>query len=526
MATQASAITFLSTPGQAYVDGMRFVQFYLGLPIAMVVLAITAVPLYHKLKVFTAYELLEKRFDLKTRNLATTLFLVSRGLSTGLSIYATSIVLSVLLGWNIYATNLVMGGLVIAYTTAGGAKAVNWTQSHQFLIAMAGVFVAFVVIVRSLPEGVSFLTATHVAGKLGRLKTIDLTFDPNNRYTFWSGLVGGFFLQLSYFGTDQSQVGRYIGGRSVVESRLGLLFNGLVKVPMQFFILFLGAMVFVFYQFVAPPVFFNPVETRRTEKGPNAAAFHAVEARHAEAFAERRAAANEIADAVAMNDESRVAAARSRAEKAQVRMDDVRKEAVAIVKKNPGADTNDTNYVFLRFVLDHLPHGLIGLILAVVFAASMSSNSAALCALASTSVVDVYGRLVRKGRPDSHYVQVGRLATIFWGIVALAFSMVANRMGTLIEAVNVLGSLVYGTLLGIFLLAFYVKRVKGTAAFWGGIAGEAAVLLCFFFSKLSYLWFNLVGCAVVVGVALLVEAASTSHQDRRRSPAAASAATP
>jgi SSS family transporter len=501
MATQASAITFLSTPGQAYADGMRFVQFYFGLPIAMVVLSITAVPIYHKLKVFTAYEYLETRFDLKTRAFATFLFLVQRGLSTGLSIYATAIVLSVILGWNIYVTNLVMGGLVIVYTAMGGAKAVSWTQSHQFAIAMLGVAAALVVVFYSLPAGVGISEAAHVAGKMGRLNTVDLTFDPKSRYNLWSGLIGGFFLALSYFGCDQSQVGRYLTGRSVAESRFGLLFNGLVKVPMQFGILFLGAMVFVFYQFVMPPLLFNPVELARAERSAPTEV-RAIEARHRAAFDERKTAVEGLVAALKSKDAARVSAAEGSVVAAQERFSKVRSDAVKVLARRKGAETNDTNYIFLSFVIHYLPVGLVGLILAVVFAASMSSNSAAMNALASTTCVDVYGRLFRKGQSDSHYVRVSKLATVFWGVFAIAFAEFANRLGTLIEVVNILGSLVYPTILGIFLLAFYFKHVKGTAAFVAGVAGELVVIAMWAFSDVAFLWYNVVGTGVVVGLGL------------------------
>lgn len=507
MATQASAITFLSTPGQAYADGMRFVQFYFGLPLAMVVLCVTFVPMFHRLKVYTAYEFLEKRFDLKTRSLGAFLFLFQRGLSTGVSIYATSIVLSVLLGWNVYTTNLVIGGLVIVYTTVGGSRAVNWTQTHQFLIAILGMAVAFVVIVRSFPANVSFPDALYVAGTMGRLNTVDTTLDFTNRYNIWSGLIGGFFLSLSYFGTDQSQVGRYLGGRSVTESRLGLLFNGLLKVPMQFAILGVGLMVFVFYQFTAPPVFFNPVETRRLENGPKAAEFKAVSAEHARVYAEKNAALQRLLTARKAGDTAGLAAAQTDVRARQAELEKVRAKTVSLLKTSgKKTDTNDTNYVFLTFVLNHLPTGLVGLILAVVFAAAMSSNSAALNALASSTVVDVTMRFGRKDRPDEHTLFVSKLATIFWGLVAVACSMFANRMGTLVEAVNILGSLVYGTMLGMFLLAFYVKRVGGTACFVGGLCGLASVVWCFASTKLSFLWYNVVGCFVVVLVALAVQA--------------------
>ena len=507
MATQASAITFLSMPGQAFADGTRFLQFYFGLPVAMVVLSVTAVPIYRRLKVFTAYQYLEGRFDLKTRSLASFLFLLQRGVSTGISIYATSIVLSVLLGWNIAATNLVIGGVVILYTTSGGAKAVNWTQSWQFLVATGGLLLAFLVTVRLLPPDVGFLDALHVAGRLGRLNTVDWKLDFSTRYNVWSGLIGGFFLALSYFGTDQTQVGRYLGGRSAAESRLGLLFNGLLKVPMQAFVLLVGVMVFVFYQFAVPPVFFNPVPLERIRRGPHAAELAAVEARHLAAFEARKTAAQSFVAARRSGSEAGVEAAGRALESANGRVTSVRKETLELIaKRDAGADANDTNYVFLSFVLAYLPVGLVGLVIAVVFAAAMSSNAAALNSLAGTTVVDVYGRLLRKNRPDSHYLRVGRLATVFWGLVAMSVAMYANRLGTLIEAVNILGSLVYGTILGIFLVAFYLPRVRGTAVFRAALVSEAIVLACWTATKLEFLWFNVVGCATVVTLSLALEA--------------------
>lgn len=521
MATQASAITFLSTPGQAFTDGMRFAQFYFGLPLAMVVLSVVAVPVYHRLRVYTAYEYLENRFDAKTRGAATFLFLLQRGLSTGVSIYATSIVLSVLLGWNVQVTNVVIGGLVVVYTATGGSTAVAWTQSWQFLVAMAGMAVAFAVTVTRLPESVSFGDALATAGALGRLNLVDGSFDLTNRYNLWSGIVGGFFLALSYFGADQSQVGRYLGGRSVAESRTGLLVNGLVKVPMQLFILFVGVMVLVFHQFVAPPLFFNPVEAKRLAGGPHAARWAEMQKEKDAVFEAKRAAIGALLEARRSGDSPALSAARARVVDEESRLQALRKETVALLKASGGkADTNDANYVFLSFVLHHLPAGLVGLLIAVVFAAAMSSNAAALNALASCTVVDVYLRVSRKEHPDAHAVRVSKLATVFWGLFSVAFAMFSNRLGTLVEAVNILGSLVYGTMLGIFLLAFFFKRVGGTACFWGAIAGEAAVVWCFAATKLSFLWYNVVGALVVVAVALALE----PFVGRRRPEPAASAA--
>ncbi|HEX8291069.1 MAG TPA: sodium:solute symporter, partial [Pyrinomonadaceae bacterium] len=505
MATQASAVTFLATPGQAFADGMRFVQVYLGLPVAMVVLSATAVPLYHRLKVYTAYEYLEGRFDLKTRTLAALLFLALRGLSTGVSLYAPSLILSVIMGWDIRLVIFIIGGAVMLYASLGGARAVDNTNFLQFLIIMGGMFVAFITIVRLLPPDVSFLEATRVAGKLGRLNAVDFSFDPANQYNFWSGLFGGCFLALAYFGTDQSQVQRYLTGESVAQSRLGLLVNGLVKVPMQFFILFLGAMVFAFYQFTQPPVFFNPVQAERARAGAQGARFRALEEDYAAAFAEKQQAARAYVGALRAGDREAAAAASGELQAAQDRANGVRAGAVEIIKEFD-AKPNDTNYVFLSFVTRYMPAGLVGLVLAAVFFASMSSTASEWSALAGTTVVDIQRRLLQRGASDSHYLASSKLATVFWGLFAIAFAQYAGQLGSLVEAVNRLGSLFYGTLLGIFLLGFYFKRVRGTAAFAGALAGEAAVLYCFFFTRLAFLWYNVVGALVVVSAALIVTA--------------------
>ncbi|HEY6573292.1 MAG TPA: sodium:solute symporter [Candidatus Eisenbacteria bacterium] len=513
MATQASAITFLSTPGQGYADGMRFIQFYFGLPLAMIVLAATAVPIYHRLKVYTAYEYLERRFDAKTRTLAASLFLVQRGLAAGLTIYAPALILSVLLGWNIYLTNLVLGTLVIIYTASGGAKAVSHTQFLQMIIIFLGFGVALVYILNSLPEGISLLDAAVVAGKMGKLNAVDFSFDLANRYNFWSGLIGGFFVALSYFGTDQSQVGRYLTGRSIAESRTGLLANGIVKIPMQFAILFLGAMVFVFYLFAAPPVFFNPVEVERVRAGAHGEEFRAVESRYDAASGLRQERAREVVEAHRRGDRAASERAVQGLREADAGAQAIRADALSLIRKNdPAAQTSDTNYVFLSFVLRHLPIGIVGLVLAAIFAASMSSTSAELNALSSTTSVDFYKRFVERaavgegagaaaGRRE---VMVSKGATIFWGAFAIAFAEYASRLGSLIEAVNILGSLVYGTILGIFLVAFYLKRVGGTAVFAAALVAEVAVVACFLFTEISFLWYNVVGCLGVVAVSLLL----------------------
>ncbi|HYS52622.1 MAG TPA: sodium:solute symporter [Thermoanaerobaculia bacterium] len=492
MATQASAITFLSTPGQAYVDGMRFVQFYLGLPVAMVILSITAVPIFHRLKVFTAYEYLETRFGVGTRTLTAILFLIQRGLSNGITIYAPAVIVSVILGWNIHATNIIIGLLVILYTASGGTKAVSWTHVHQLLIALGGMAVALIIAIHTLPVG--FIDAVRVAGRMGRLNAIDFSFDLTTPYSFWSGMIGGLLVALSYFGTDQSQVQRYLTGSSVAESRLGLLINGMVKVPMQFFILFVGAMVFVFYQFVAPPLFFNSAERARVAGTPE---YARLEEAHRANFVARRAAVIEMIHNPA---------ATGRVHTLQRQEESTRRAALDLIRrKHPGADANDTNYVFLTFVTQFLPAGVVGLVLAAIFCAAMSSTAAGLNSLASTSAVDVVKRLLWRDATEHQYVVVSKWLTIFWGVFAIAFAEFAGRLGSLIEAVNKLGSLFYGTILGIFLLAFYTKEISGTAASLGAIIGEAAVLWCAAFTNLAWLWWNVIGCAVGVAAALVIE---------------------
>ncbi len=513
MATQASAITFLSTPGQAYTDGMRFVQFYLGLPVAMIILSITAVPIYRRLKVYTAYEYLEGRFDLKTRTLAAVLFLVQRGLSTGVSIYAPSVIFSVIMGWDIRLVILLIGGTVTLYTATGGASAVENTNFQQFLIIMGGMFVAFFTLISLLPADVSFTEAAHVAGRLGRLNAIDFSFDITNQYNFWSGLVGGCFLALSYFGTDQSQVQRYLTGESVTQSRLGLLFNGLVKVPMQFFILFIGAMVFAFYQFTQPPIFFNPVEVEKARAGRQGEQFRALEADYAQVFDAKQKEARKVIEALRSGDERATETAEAGLRAAQERAMAVRGSAVEILKEyNP--DPKDTNYVFLNFVINYLPAGVVGMVFAAVFFASMSSTASALNALASTSVVDIQRRLVKRKAGERYYFISSKLATLFWGVFAMGFAQYAGHLGSLVEAVNRLGSMFYGTILGIFLLAFYFRRVGGTAAFVGAAAGELAVLYCFFFTEIAYLWYNVIGALVVIIAALVINPVFKGRSER------------
>lgn len=505
MATQASAITFLSTPGQAYTDGMRFVQFYFGLPIAMVILSITAVPIFHRLKVYTAYEYLESRFDLKTRSLAALLFLVQRGLACGLTIYAPAVILSVLLGWNLQITIVSLGAFVVIYTAAGGTKAVNETNFQQMIIVMLGMFAAFVVVILSLPTGVSIGDAVFVAGKLGKLNAITTTVDWNDRYNIWSGIIGGCFLALSYFGTDQSQVGRYLSGQSVTQSRLGLLFNGIVKIPMQFFILFVGAMVFALYQFVAPPLFFNSVAVERARSSAEATAFSTIEQRFEAAAAEKAAAANALVDVRRSGNAAEVERATANLRSADEKVQGVRSEGIDLIQRvDPKAERSDTNYVFLTFILQYLPAGLVGLVMAAVFAAAMSSTASELNALGSTTIVDLYKRMIRRNGSERHYVRVSQIVTAFWGAVAIGFALYANRLGSLVEAVNIIGSMFYGTILGIFLVAFYMKRAGGHAVFTGAIAGQTAVFYFKFATPIAFLWLNVIGCAVVAVVAFVI----------------------
>ncbi len=506
MATQASAITFLSTPGQAYVDGMRFVQFYIGLPIAMIVLSITAVPLYHKLNVFTAYEYLETRFDLKNRVLGSVLFLIQRGLAAGFTIFAPALIISAILGWSINWTILVIGVLVIIYTASGGTKAVNKTHILQMTIIFFGMISAFFMIFKLLPENVGVFDALNVAGKMGKLNTIDFSFNLNDRYTFWSGLIGGTFLALSYFGTDQSQVQRYLSGSSVTQSRMGLLLNGMIKVPMQFFILLIGAMVFVFYQFVTPPLYFNPVEERAVLNSTYSSEYQQLENEYSSIHTEKQATINRMISAIDNNDNSVVEIEKSTLSETNQKADEVRQEAIGLIKKNnPKSDGNDTNYIFLSFVLGFLPIGLVGLVLAAILSASMSSTSAELNALASTSVIDIYKRMINSDGSEKHYLIVSKLATVLWGLMAIFFALFANSLGSLIEAVNILGSIFYGTILGIFLVAFYIKSVKGHAVFAAAIIAELIVLALFFFAEIPYLWFNFIGCVLVILIGVLFQ---------------------
>lgn len=510
MATQASAITFISTTAQSYVDGMRFVQFYFGLPLAMVILSATAVPIFHRANVYTAYEYLEQRFDAKTRALVSVIFLIQRGLAIGVALYAPAIVLTVLLGWPDRLTTLVMGGLVVLYTTIGGIKAVTWTDVQQMLVMMTGLVAALVTAVWLLPKEVSFLDAVHLAGAAGKLNPVVTRLDWNDRYNLWSGLLGGMFLALAYFGCDQSQVQRYLTGRSIAQSRLSLLFNAAAKVPMQFLILFIGTIVFVFYTFEKPPVVFQPMEAARLESA--GASHRELAARYDAAFEQRRQAARELLEARRHGEQTAAARSLEHYREAARAFEAVRAEGLRLVREErnqPGF--NDTNYIFLGFVTRYMPAGLVGLVMAAIFAAAMSSISAEINSLATVSVIDIYRRHFRRQASDAHYLKAARLATVFWGAYAVVTAEFGSSLGALIEAVNILGSYFYGGLLGVFVLAFYFRGVTGNGAFYGVLAGEAAIFLTAYLTGLSFLWYNVVGCLVVVAAGVGISRLERSY---------------
>ncbi len=504
MATQASAVTFISTTGQSYVDGMRFVQFYFGLPLAMVVLAITAVPLFHRAGVFTAYEYLEKRFDARTRALVSAIFLIQRGLALGISLYAPAVVLTVMFGWPDWITTLIMGGVAVTFTTMGGAKAIAWSHLQQMLVMTLGLMAALACAVVLLPSHVSFGDAVGLAGAAGRLNAVTLNFDWNDRYNLWSGLFGGMFLALAYFGTDQSQVQRYLTGSSIAQSRLSLLFNAVAKLPMQFFILFIGAMVFVFYIYQRPPILFQPTEQRKLESPALAPSYRDIAARYDAAFERRRLAADRIIAARHGGDPASKQVALADYSNAQRALDAARRDGASLSERTGGKKVNDTNYIFLTFVTRYLPAGLVGLVLAVILGATMSSISSEMNSLATVSIIDFYRRHFRNNATDPHFVLASRAATLFWGVYAVISAQYVKRMGSLIEAVNLLGSFFYGGMLGVFVLAFFFPKVRARGAFWGVIAGEAAIFACWYFTSLAFLWYNVVGCVVVVAIGILV----------------------
>ncbi len=513
MATQASAITFLSTPGQAYHDGMGFIQFYFGLPIAMIVICVTFIPLYHKNKVYTAYEFLEKRFDVKTRSLAAILFLVQRGLGTGLTIYAPAIILSALLGWNLTIMNIIIGVLVIIYTFSGGTKAVNVTQKQQMFVIMTGMFITFFLILHYLPNDMTFTSAMHIAGANDKMNIVDFSFNPEEKYTIWSGITGGFFLALAYFGTDQSQVGRYLSGKSVRESQMGLIMNGLLKVPMQFFILLTGVMVFVFFQFNPVPLNFNPNNKIVIEKSAYKEEYHVLEKKLSNLSEDKKVINLLYIDQLNQDYDNPILrkelVALSNKEK------DLRDRAKEIIlKADSNSETNDKDYVFFHFILHYLPKGLIGLLLAVIISAAMSSTASGLNALASTTAIDIYKRNLKTEKSEKHYLNATKFFTLFWGIVAILFACVGTLFENLIQLVNIIGSIFYGTVLGIFLVGFYLRRVQAKPMFYSAIISQITIFIIYYFmiaiypsgqEKLGYLWLNFIGAMLTIILALLMQ---------------------
>ena len=525
MATQASAITFISTTGQSYVDGMRFVQFYFGLPIAMIILSVTLVPLFHRTKVYTAYEYLEQSFDAKTRALASIVFLIERGLAIGISLYALAIVLSLILGWPDRITILIVGVLAVLYTTIGGVVSVTWTEFPQMIVMTFGLFAAFGAALWLLPRGVSPLGAVKVAAAAGRLHMLVPQFSWSDRYNIWSGLLGGMFLALAYFGCDQSQVQRYLTGKSLKDSRMSLLFNGVAKIPLQMFILFIGAIVFSFYNFQKPPVVFDPTALSRMQASPD---YGRVVQHYDAAFAQHKAAATHLAEANPRSiDPPREAT--EQYQQAEQEFNLARADAIELAKKTNRGEFNDTNYIFLSFVTRYLPAGIVGLIMATIMGAAMSSISSEINSLATVTVIDIYKRHFRKNASDHHYLWAAKLATIFWGIYAVTTAGLGRNLGSLIEAINILGSLFYGGLLGVFALSS-IKTVTGNGAFFGVICGELAIFGAAAFTKISFLWYNVIGCLVVIVVGVGVSILERGHvlgpvaQEDRSDPAVDEAA--
>ena len=505
MATQASAITFLSTPGQAFHSGMGFVQFYFGLPIAMVIICLVFIPIYHRLKVFTAYEYLETRFDLKTRTLTAILFLIQRGLAAGITIFAPAIILSAVLGWNLVMLNIIIGVLVIIYTVSGGTKAVSVTQKQQMAIIFGGMFVAFLLILNYLPLDITFTKALEIAGASGKMEILDFSFDFNNKYTFWSGIIGGTFLALSYFGTDQSQVQRYLSGKSMKEMQMGLIFNGLLKIPMQFFILLVGVMVFVFYQFNSSPLHFNPSAVNDVLNSPYAAQYQDLQDK--KNTLEIAIKEQQLNYAV-LDNQGQKKTVLLDIKALQSQEDQLRISSKELIKKaNPKAETNDKDYVFIHFILNNLPRGLIGLLLAVILSAAMSSTASELNALGSTTTIDLYRRN-NQGRSDKHYLMASKGFTMLWGIIAIGVACVANLFENLIELVNIIGSIFYGNVLGIFLLAFFFSYVKSRAVFIAAIITQGIIVYIWWIDLMPYLWLNVVGATLVIAIAFILQVVS------------------
>lgn len=497
MATQASAITFISTPGLAYENGMEFVQNYFGLPIAIIIICVVFIPIYYRLKVYTAYEYLEQRFDVKIRLITASLFMLSRGLAAGITIYAPAIIISVMLGWSLEFTILMVGILVIIYTVSGGTKAVSLTQKWQMTVILLGMGIAFGILLNRLPEEVSFFGALDLAGATGRMNVVDFSFDLDKRYTFWSGITGGLFLALSYFGTDQSQVQRYLSGKSIKESRLGLIFNAIFKIPMQFLILLTGVLVFVFYQFESHPVLFNKAAVKTVQESKYNEEFQEIEYQHQQFHNEKRAI---YIDYIKEPTKEKNAALLALDKKAKLVRDKARE---TVLKADPGQSSRDSDYVFLTFILNYLPQGLVGLLIAVIISAAMSSTAGEINALSSTTMVDFYQRFSHSTKSESQSINIGKWLTLGWGILAIVFALSAQLVENLIEAVNILGSVFYGTILGVFLTAFFLKRVGSKGMLTGILFGQLTVFVLFYFETVGYLWFNVIGCAVVMLVSLV-----------------------
>ena len=506
MATQASAITFLSTPGQAFHDGMGFVQFYFGLPLAMIIICVVFIPIYHHLKVYTAYEFLERRFDLKTRTLAAILFLIQRGLAAGITIFAPSIILSAVLGWDLRTLNIILGFLVIIYTVSGGTKAVNVTQKQQMFVIMLGMFMAFFFILGYLPADINFSKALKIAGASEKLNILNFDFDTDSRYTFWSGITGGMFLMLAYFGTDQSQVQRYLSGKSIRESQMGLIFNAILKIPMQFFILLVGVMVFVFYQYNPSPLNFNPAATQAVMESEYAGEYRQLENAHKELEKEKSQAQNTFSEALGMNTGSATQEAKQKILTINQKERTNREAAKELIQQaDSSVETNDKDYVFIHFILNYLPRGLIGLLLAVILSAAMSSTASELNALGTITALDLYKRNQKTIREPKYYVKVSRLFTLLWGVIAILVACVASLFDNLIQLVNIIGSIFYGNVLGIFLLAFFFKYVRGNSVFIAALITQIIVVIGWFLDWMSYLWLNAFGCTLVMVLAFLLE---------------------
>lgn len=502
MATQASAITFLSTPGQAFHDGMGFVQFYFGLPIAMVIICVTFIPLYHKLKVYTAYEFLEQRFDRKTRLLAAFLFLIQRGLGAGITIYAPAIILSSILGWDLNLLIIAIGILVILYTVSGGTKAVSVTQKQQMFIIMMGMFLAFYFVIDSLPEPVTFSNAMHIAGVNDKMNIIDFSFDPQSRYTFWSGITGGLFLMLSYFGTDQSQVQRYLSGKSIKESQMGLIFNGFLKIPMQFFILLTGVMVYVFFQFNSVPLNFNPTSEKAILKSEYAEEFKSLELQLNEIRAEKQLVTQDYVTHLNAKIENIPLEDRIKTLNEEEKV--IREKARTLIK-SINEEPNDKDYVFIYFILNYLPKGLVGLLLAVILSAAMSSTASELNALSSTTTMDFYKSKHQVQKSDQHYLNVSKGLTLAWGIIAILFATFGTLVENLIQLVNIVGSVFYGTVLGIFLVAFYMKFIHAKAIFWAAVISQLFIFYIFWLDVVSFLWLNFIGAMLTILLSVLLQ---------------------